>query len=326
MMVYDHEQREEVPVSGHKVGEYTQGFSELGLWVRLAVLGLNDLSRQTQLKLDQLATVPTVLGLPSGYHWERARQSPREGEPDDEVIPWPDLVAWYQQGLFAKIYGQCGVSVPPLHEIHFGDEAGIATLLVRASRLLERGHEWVIVGSIDATSDIPMARALSQLGLLKTAARPIGQMPGEAACFLLLTRSPRGQSQGLPMIEGLGVAHDRYERCGDTRACGEGYAQAIVQALESFPQRPRRFYVDLNGESTRAYDWGSALVRLPSELRELPVSCPLESFGAVRASYGVISSIYCTFMFERVPAARGPTLVVCGSDDGRRAAFFVTRG
>lgn len=325
LMVPDADLCEEVPVSGHTVGDFTLGFSELGLWVRLAVLGLHDLSQQVGVSLKQLAQAPTLIGVTSGYHWDRARESMSHEEPGAQMVPWDQLRPWYEQGLFAKIYHQCGAPVPKIRALSFGDEAGIASLLIQASSLIERGHPWVVVGAVDSTADLPMAKALARLRLLKTVNLPVGQMPGESAAFLLLGRAGRpGDVDGRPVIAGLAVAQDPNARCESDRASGVGYARAIMRSVELSGMRPRELYVDLNGEPRRAYDWGSTLVRLPDELRNLPTTYPVASFGSIRAAYGLVSTIYCAYMFERVASARVPTMVVCGSDDGQRAAFFMT--
>jgi len=324
-MVPDPDLRAEVPVSGHQVGELTQGFSEQGLWVRMATLALRDLSRQTSVPLEDLAKVPTLVGISSGYHWEQSRKSPRHGEVDDQAVPWSELEQWYRQGIFAKIYRQCEVPVPPIHELYFGDEAGVAQLLARASSLLGTGCDRVLLGAIDSTADIPMARALARLGLLKTIQSSVGQMPGEIASFVLLGRAERhGQASGLGVVMGLGVAQEFDARCAGGRTRGVGYASSIMRSVEATGIVPERFYLDLNGESRRAYDWGSALLRLPAELRELPSTLPIASFGSIRAGYGLTSMIHCSFMFERSAGARVPTMIVCGSDDGQRASVLMT--
>ena len=318
--VYDPQLREEVYVSGHTAWMLTEGFSEIGLWVRLGGLAFDDLLRDAKCTPDELAKLPWVLCVNSGYHRELARRQAEAQEAGSGGIPPEALRPWIAKSLLPKILATKGVKVQNHAELWFGDEAGFAAALLRAREILAAGASKVVVGVIDATTDPVELNAFHRLGLLKTPENPVGCMPGEAAVLMVLESDRR---PGLATISAVEQSHEAVSRFSDDKASGIGYAKAIEQCFSRSRALPKSIYVDQNGDAVRAFDWGTALLRIPESLRELPQYLPIASFGTVRASFAAISMAQCVHLYERDLDAAASALIVCGSDDGARAAILV---
>ncbi len=90
--------------------------------------------------------------------------------------------------------GETGLRVEPaLRSTVSGTCVGLVEALRQAQDWLERGVcDRCIVGAVDSLVDTTVLAPLDLLGLLKTVARPVGMLPGEAAAFHVLGRVPSG--------------------------------------------------------------------------------------------------------------------------------------
>jgi len=360
--VVDREAFEVVPVSGHPVGTLTAGFEELGLWVRLGSLALADLLRRAPLDHAQLAETAVVLACPSDYHLLAAAAlppppEPREeseegegegaaapaangaadpeaGEPDphdDEGggVTFRDLVPYYGGELAPKIFHSMGLPPPGIHEVLFDDEVGFVSALTRAKEILDTGEaERCIVGGIDSLLEPRWLTACHDLELVKTAVHPTGFMPGEAAAFLLVEGERGARRRNAPVlarVEGIAGAVDA-ARFDDPGPRGFVLADVVQKALAQASRPCSGWYCDLNGETARAQEWGTALVRLPPSAAPRVTLLPAAAFGETRAAHGPLAACMAVQAFQRGRHPSESVLVWLASDRGGRGSFVLTRG
>ncbi len=320
-------------VSGHVMGLYTKGFTELGRWVRVASLGLQNLVVRAGMKPADLCRVPFYVNVPSGYYEKIALQ--RRPKPTDPEAPPPDptfeqLRGLYEETLVEKIFAAVGAPTGATSKrITFGDEAGAATLVMDARETLARGHaSKVIVGGVDSLVDPFWLPLLDEIGILKTAARPVGFMPGEGAAFLVLeleSSARRRNADILACVDGVSVGREKTHRFAPVRPSGQVLAEVIGEALSFARGLCSVFYGDLNGDAVRAFDWGSAETRLRATVGRRTHVLPVESFGVTRAATGFISTCMAARAFSKGYAKSDSALVWLSSDEGGRGAIMMGR-
>ena len=328
------EAREPVKVSGHCVGPYTIGFSELGRWVRLGSLALGNLLARSGLAPADLARVPIHVNLPSGYYLRCAKEqrAAAGGAPpsDDDGPSFEDLMPWYASGIVTKMLA--ALEVPgsnPAPEVVFGDEAGAARVLSSAAAALGAGRaSQCIVGGVDSLVDPFWLPICDDLGILRTSKRPVGFMPGEGAAFLLLETEARARQRGAPvlaLVGGVSLKKDERHRFGGAPPFGVALSGAIADSLKRARGVCGTFYGDLNGDGVRAFDWGGAETRIGPQVAERKDVVPAAVFGATRAASGLIAACMAARSFERGYAESESALVWVASDDGERGSFIVSR-
>ncbi|MGC3998847.1 MAG: hypothetical protein QM767_15910 [Anaeromyxobacter sp.] len=329
-VVLDREAFSVVPVAGMPVGKLTTGFAELGRWVRLGGLGLGDLLRRHPLTPAELAETAVLLALP-GDHLLTAAAALRKqrGAPAEPGGPtYQELVPYYRSELPAKLFRAVSRPAPAHAEVFFEDEPGFLRALVRARQLLEeRRVRRCLVGGIDSLLERSWLDAAFELGLLKTATRPTGFMPGEAAAFLLLegeTEARRAERPVLARLEGI-EGRPEAERGKVVGSRGRALAELIGASLRQASRPCSGFYCNLNGDSGRAQEWGFALVRLPQEAHPAATLLPTLSFGETRSAFGPLAACMAVRAFARKYAPSDSLLVWLASEAGGRGSFVVTR-
>ena len=121
-----------------------------------------------------------------------------------------------------------------------GGAAASIGLLERALEIMEQqGVEQVLLGGVDSlVNDTDLAR-LGQAGRLKGADNAQGLVPGEAAAFVRLTRSPEGKSHVHAAIHGVGVAQEKDSVLSDRYSQGRALLGALRDAVAgSGPSEP----------------------------------------------------------------------------------------
>src|SRR5207249_10634096 len=97
---------------------------------------------------------------------------------------------------------------------------------------------------------------------LKTAARPIGALPGEGAAFFLVETRDKAARRGAEIhgsIESLVLTKEPVERFSAEPPLGKALSAAILQTLEGLPGSGAEVGLligNLNGDEWRAREWG----------------------------------------------------------------------
>lgn len=333
----DRDAGEEVKVCGHAVGGYTKGFSELGRWVRLGSLALENLLGRARMEPQTLAQMPLFVNLPSGYYLgaaARRRAERQEGAQtdggDEDAPPYDELTPWYEKGIIPKLFAALDViGLPGSQKVFFEDEAGAVSALVAARDTLASGRvSRCVVGGIDSLVDPFWLAVCDEIGVLKTPLRPVGFMPGEAAAFLQLEMESTARLRGAPIlatIGGLAARQDPRDRFSDKPPAGIALSEVILDSLRHAGGRCTLFHSDVNGDAVRAADWGSAQVRLQGHVDGATEVVPAMSFGATRAASGFVSTCLAVQSLAGRRNKAKTLLVWVASDSGARGSFLVNR-
>jgi 3-oxoacyl-[acyl-carrier-protein] synthase-1 len=195
--------------------------------------------------------------------------------------------------------------------------AGIAALAA--------GHDEVLVGGIDSCLDLTwIARVDGERRLLRDDVKD-GFVPGEAAAFLVLSRSRERTADGLTQVLAVGSAEDPGHRYSDAPALGSGLATALESAWAAAGSVSpfKTCFAGLNGESFGAKEWGVAHIRHHTRFDpDLAFEHPADCFGDVGAAMGPLLLSLADETL-RNQQRQGPMLVWASSDHAPVACALV---
>ncbi|RKH16383.1 hypothetical protein D7Y13_25775 [Corallococcus praedator] len=307
------------PVNVCAIPGITLGFSGVGRLVAITEDALGDLGAKTSLA-DLGREAGVFLALPDFA--------------DPGVAPQVRVAT--QEALGRQVLGRAlagqGVSWPEDRWRFFtGGSAGFALALAAARQeLVRRTFDVVVVGGVDSLVDPEHLRFLLAERRLKSADNPVGLLAGEAGALLVLRKHSSGGISGMtPRVELLAVHTSVEQRALGAGAMPDGGALAtcVQEVLRACPDQDVAFICDLNGEQRRAWEWGSALVRLKSlvpSLGDSPAWVPATGFGDVGAAMGAVGACLAVRAFERRHAPAHQLVIASQSDSGERAAFVLT--
>jgi 3-oxoacyl-[acyl-carrier-protein] synthase-1 len=238
-------------------------------------------------------------------------------------------------GLLDRMVQHSGLPVAPQARHGFpAGPVGLSLAVEAALGLLANvPSATCLVGGVDTLCDDLAIEALAAEGRLKTRDNPAGVQPGEAAAFLLLeapASAHRRRVKVLGYVGGFGNGQDPAAK--NRPALGKGLFQAIRQlAVTSgpLPEGESWFVLDRNGETRRAVDWGYCQQHLAAQMKGLVPAKewdPAVSLGDTGAANGAIAAQCAVRGFMRGYAPGGTAVILCSSEDGRRAAVRVDRG
>ncbi|HYO57921.1 hypothetical protein [Archangium sp.] len=322
--VLDEETQAPVPLKGHPLHGYTEGFGPLARWMRLAEGALDDLLRQRRVPGPEDSAfwsrtrLICITPLLDAERFFEVRQAGADG-----------VKKAYAQLLLGRMSKRIPVQEPRLLDL---GHAGLAAALQEAEEGIARAEaERYLLVATDSYLDVYTLEWLAGRRRLKTESNPVGLMPGEAGACLLIESMASARRRGVPVeavVESAAVA--RWPDDGAPRniaGMGAGLAQAVRAVLKG-PPAGRRFegdvITDLNGEVWRASAWGHARVRLSETMGErvrLVTFC--DSIGEVGASSGAVAACIATRSFARRYASSPRCLVVTSSEDGLAGCVLV---
>ncbi|NMO22135.1 hypothetical protein HPC49_36125 [Pyxidicoccus fallax] len=332
---------ESIPLKGHAVGGFTDGFEGIGRLLRLGDAALEDLIAYAGLRSEHHMRTGFFLCLPGGFHalWLRQLQLLGEGPAPDEVA-WEELQAHFtqQQELRRRQEGYLVPSLlslrklaiaPALRSCFFGGPAAFCEAVEQAVRRI-RSHELdrCIVGGIDSCVSGPALKALHELGLLRTDEKASGFFPGEAASFVLLERASVARARGARVegqLAGASLVKEPSNRFSEAVPSGAALTAAARNCLGASRARPELVIANLNGDEFRARDYGNAFIRMRDTLlHEEPRHWhPPASFGELGAATGAASVCMAVRGFARGYARAHAALVLLLGDDEARGAVLI---
>jgi 3-oxoacyl-[acyl-carrier-protein] synthase-1 len=208
-----------------------------------------------------------------------------------------------------------------------GHASVLAAVGAAAERLRTGALRAALVVGADSYLDAASMARLDQAWRLKSERNVDGFIPGEAGVALVLESAAGARSRGvepLARVAAFGEGREPEAVGSERRATGRGLAAALSTALAGAGDGDFVTICDLNGESHRAVEWGTALVLLGARLaRQRVLWHPAQSVGDVGAASGGLGiALACrTFARRSPPAARA--LVWCAGDGGERAACLL---
>jgi len=320
--VLDAEEQEPKPLTGRPIHGYTDGFTSVGLWLRLAIGSAQDMADRGGLPPAEDAAFWSRTGLiavtpslaTSRFADDRgiSEQRIREGF----LNPLIASLRWPVQPAMTRV-------LPIGH-------AGAIDAIRRSAAAVSNGTlDRVIVIAADSYLDPWSLDWLNQSDRLKSDDNPFGLVPGEAgACFLVESDQARSARTApvLGYAEGASVAAAEQPRPPDAPRLGEGLAQAISGCIAAAKLAPFSglMITDLNGEPSRAQDWGSARVRVGQDIaEEAALMLPCASLGETGAASGAVAVCLALCALQRGYAGGRHVLIASNSEDGYAASVCV---
>jgi 3-oxoacyl-[acyl-carrier-protein] synthase I len=245
------------------------------------------------------------------------------------ALPAPDeaVATWHLAETFAlEIARRTGLVFKASRQSLSGHAAALE-LLGEASALLASGAaQTCLVAGVDTYLSEDRLALLDEGYRLKSARNVDGFCPGEAAAALLVegARSRRGATPRAT-ITALGLGLEPEPMRSEKVSTGVGLVQALRGALPG-EGSPDLLLCDLNGESYRAFEWGTAQARLGARLEGLRRAVmPAQRLGDIGAATGALLVATAAEAFARGWAPGEEALIFTASEGPLRAAARVTR-
>lgn len=312
--MFDEETLHEYRLIGHPAVGMEKGFQGIGRYLSMLVAASVDIVRSRALETVNRHRLALVLVLPPS--------SSGTISPGDSV---PRLLSAIRRGS--------GLDIPPAHTLTLtAGRIGYIRGLRHASDLLRGGTiDHVMICSIDSLLDKGRLERLVKDERVRTAERPTGLFPGEAATLLLLERNSVAVSRGLRPFVRIAASIDR-EAPPPTYASappsGTPMSEIMEEALllaEVDPGTIGTIFSDLNGEAYRAADYGNAIVRCSAE-RQLGLwseQIPAISFGDTGAASGPLAACMLTRSIARNYFHGETALFALSGDEGGRGVVVM---
>lgn len=211
------------------------------------------------------------------------------------------------------------------HAERSGRAATLVALRQAAKDFLADKIDAALVGGVDSLLRAESMTALRDSGMLKSATRPMGTLPGEAAAFAVLERRAPEGKRALAILQSV-VDEEEPTFGTEDPNVGRGLTRALRRARLSAPPLPSRplCVCDLNGDRYRALEWGMASMRAFADLSgPAPLWHPADCIGDAGAGLGAVNLVW-----TAVALAKGYTpterVLVWGASDGpARAAALL---
>ncbi|RKH24831.1 hypothetical protein D7Y13_25850 [Corallococcus praedator] len=307
------------PVVGHPLRGLSDGFVGLGLYGLLAEEAIRDLLAYTKLALDDerfWEGTGLFLCLPGA-------RTPMQEE--SELL--------LRERLAPLIMRRTRLGIRPGSQrvVARGNISVLAAMAEAAAAFSEGRFQRALIVAVDSlTRDLDVLEALAMSRRLKTPQHPVGLMPGEAAAALLVEGEAGVGRPGARVEARVEALHVRDIPDADLPREGPPNVLGLAEVLERTLERSNRVgdvYGDLNGEESRAMEWGMALARLRARpvLAGARTHWPAISLGDTGAVSGAISVAAATRSFVRDYAHGDEILIWSRSDTGSVASGLLIR-
>ncbi|OUS25279.1 hypothetical protein A9Q99_22060 [Gammaproteobacteria bacterium 45_16_T64] len=314
----DPETLEDVEAYGYQVCTLSRGFVGAGLYTRLGIAALNDLSHNANVDLHH----PDF--------W-RATKLLICVSPTRECADFtPDVNVEIIRNNICHYFS----SAIPVENVEFCYEsnAGVAKQFQLAMALMEGGgsiNRAVILGvdSLVGSDDIRFFQAANRLHTDDVAN---GLIPGEAAAAIMIDH---GVGMPIPLAAKAYVGNIHCDKESEPRFGEEDNHQQVTgrklitvlrQSLAA-SVNASTCYVDLNGEEARAQDFGNAIPAIGKPEKPFPsnIQMPAEYFGDTGAASAAIAVCLAVRSFERNYHVGGDVVICSSSDTGETASMIV---
>ena len=312
---FDEEEHEEHFLRGHPAMGVAPGFQGIARFLKLGLMALEDLGGAIDLAKLNPARIGVILVLPaSSAELERA-----PGE------------------LLNRLCKLGRLEVDPRNTRTVLDgRIGVVNAIREARQRLQSNQiDHCLVGAIDSLLIGARMAELIETEKIKTVDNPVGIVPGEAACFLLIERmgwaKRRGGTIGAVMqTPSVSASPDPEETGPDQQAPGKALSEVMLQALSNVggaPMTRGTLYADLNGTTPRAVDFGNALVYLAPvyPLDGWTRAFPADSFGETGAASAALAICMAVRTFVRGYSEMNQALIIISSVSGGKAALGLRR-
>lgn len=305
-----------VPLTGHPVTPFTDGFVGTARWLQLAPRALAN-----------LAAVGSLPPPGDAAFWRRCALVVALPDLESDRFlfderAYPSVIA---QTFLEPLVRQLPPALPPAHVLlRPHDRMTLPRVIQQSSELMaSMGVDRIVVLAVDSLVDAFALHWLGEAGRLKSDLNPVGLMPGECGAALLLEADRRGVHDERPAwavvttaATGSDAAFDDPEAPPRGRALAQVLAPAIQGGVVDV-------FSDLNGEAWRAREYGTALVHLGAAALEEHHAAG--EVGDVGAASPVLHTVLAARSLQRGYARGDRVAVSISSDDGGVGALGLRR-
>lgn len=288
-----------------EIGEGSRSNPRHNRVVKMAIIAIREACANQYTKQP----IPLVLAMP-------------EGQADvDGLVP---LIPTLEQNC------KPWVSVQQSRSIHSGRAAGMEAIDFAFRYLYDLPNDFLLIGGSDSYRDTARLAPLDEAGRLKVPGGLDGFVPGEAGCFLLLTKKPNlalARNGHIIALSPPGIADEPGHLHSKEPYRGDGLDQAFKKALNDHtqPNSIHSIFSSMNGESHWAKEYGVAYMRNRSAFQD-PVGTehPADCYGDLGAATApVLIALAAEYLFKDAKARAH--LVYSSSDHARRGALVVEK-
>ncbi|RKH10866.1 hypothetical protein D7V97_12640 [Corallococcus sp. CA053C] len=319
--VVDEESQEDIPVTGHPIHGYTDGFQLLGRWLRLARGAVEDgLSH------------PGMSGA-TGAFWQKTGLVVVTPPADDEVFLSEPGGALEQmrEGYLQPLHRALGLAIaePNVALMPLGHAGTAAGLQHGMQWMASRGLERVLLVAVDSYLDELLLQQLASQSRLKSEDHPVGLMPGEAGVCLLVETEASARRRGMEsavFIDKVATGREPDHFGSGRQNMGRGLAGCIQEVLAATPSAfEGDLYSDLNGEPWRAHEWGCVRTHLATRLGAARLHIPGTCVGEVGAASGALGVCLAAHDLSRGHNPQAHALVISSSEHGEVGCLSIRR-
>jgi 3-oxoacyl-[acyl-carrier-protein] synthase-1 len=205
---------------------------------------------------------------------------------------------------------------------------GAIALCADACRLLRDGKiRHAVVGGVDSYLFPQWLEPLDRAYRLGSSRNLDGFCPGEAAAFFLIETAEEALRRSLrPWAKMVTTTNATCAPGPAGHDGGTALADAVLRAMPARATTPPLVVCDLNGEMSRAKEWGYALARLGQALPSpLALEHPAAVLGDVGAAAGAAQVVLAVHDLHARHRDRSSALVWATSDGGARHAVLLER-
>jgi 3-oxoacyl-[acyl-carrier-protein] synthase I len=272
--------------------------------VKMAIIAIREACESQQTK----QAIPLILAMPD-VAMDTEGLSPLIENLERNCLPWIGA-------------NQC-------RSMYSGRAAGMEAIEFAFRYLYEAANDFFLIGGSDSYQDYSRLNPLCNDNRLNVPGSADGFVPGEAACFLLLTRRREFALKRDGHIIALhppGMAEESGHMSSEEPYRGEGLDQAFKHALLNHPKPVlHSIYSSMNGENHWAKEYGVASTRnRTSFIDQVKTEHPADCYGDLGAATSpVLIALAAENLFNHAEA--NMHLVYSSSDSSKRGAIVVER-
>ncbi len=311
----DFEEQDSKPLIARPVHGCSDGFVGVGLWLRLLIAAAEDMTR-----------APGIPPATDAGFWARTAlcvvtpELTTDRYNEDETLVAGRLPSILVEPLLDAV----GWTIPVAHRYVLpAGHVGAIQAIAGAERLIAAGSvDRLVIACVDSYLDPLSLDWLDEAERLKAEDHPFGVIPGEAgACFMLESAESVAQRRVAPnaYVAACHVAAGTGRPLSDDPVTGQSLALAMRETLDGLgiPTFSGPAIVDLNGETWRAQDWGSARVRLGTRLSDdVQWIFPADSLGETGAASAGVAVCLAAAALQRNQREFDAVLIGATSESG----------
>lgn len=309
---------EPMPLIGHPIHGFTEGFNLIGLWLRVVGGAVDDL-------LSRLS--PTQQKAPR--FWEDAALIAATPYLDGDrfLVKEPPPVDTLRKAYLEPLAQQLALPIPlaRYHLVSKGHASVAHALLLARDLLQTAGISRVLIVAADSYLDALTLEWLAANRRLKSPENPAGLAPGEAGACLLVTN--RQESENVATISGAATTMSSPQTPTDNQNVGQGLSDAIHLSLTSANMETifqGDIVSDQNGEFWRAQEFSHARLLARSVLSmHSRLILPAVSLGDTGAASGAISICVALRALRRAYSTSAEVLSLSSTERGDHAAMLI---